>query len=105
MDKPEVIISAAIWFKDGKQYDNPHNPVNIDSGYVLMGIRHGFIFADNAIIFGRDKNERLEHPVQGFMTNKRRFVDRKEAFQIATDQNQIIEMIGDQKELYSENLY
>jgi len=105
MIKEERVIIAAIYFRDGKQYDNPHQPINIDSGYVLCGLRHGFIFADNAIIFGKDKNERLEHPIQGFMTNHRRFVDRKEAFQIATKMNQIVEMIGEQTELYSENLY
>lgn len=42
----------------------------------------------------------------GFLTNKGQFVNRKEAFIIAKEQNQIIRpSVYDTKELYSENLY
>jgi hypothetical protein len=46
---------------------------------------------------------------QGFMTNKRRFVDRQEAWVIANRENQIIKLVGgnnvDGGTLFSENLY
>ena len=42
--------------------------------------------------------------VQGFITNKGRFVDRKEAFQIALAAGQIGEDAGVNKELFSEVL-
>ena len=49
---------------------------------------------------------------QGFITNKRRYVDRNEAMEIAIKNNQIIKLVGSQTledlhthELFSENLY
>lgn len=44
---------------------------------------------------------------QGFITNRKRYVDRKEAFKIATEQGQIIRAVGGNglERLYSENLY
>lgn len=105
MEKKEVIVSAAIWFRDGKQYEDPFQPVNIDSGYVLYGLRHGFIYAQNSLVFGRLKEERMERAIEGFITNKRMFLNRVDAFKMAQENNQIIEMIGEQTELYSENLY
>ena len=49
---------------------------------------------------------------QGFITNKRRYVDRDEAMQIAIKNNQIKQLVGSQtlenlhtQELFSENLY
>lgn len=43
--------------------------------------------------------------IQGFITNKGRFVNRKEAFKIALDAGQIDESAGVGGELFSEDLY
>lgn len=43
--------------------------------------------------------------IQGFITNKGRFVNRKEAFQIALAAGQIDESAGVGGELFSEDLY
>jgi hypothetical protein len=43
--------------------------------------------------------------VQGFMTSTGRFVDRKEAWEIAVASGQIDENRGYNKELFSEDLY
>jgi len=52
------------------------------------------------------RNVEAGNSIQGFLTNKNRFVDRKEALKIAKDMNQIIIKINDRKTLlYSEDLY
>jgi hypothetical protein len=43
--------------------------------------------------------------IQGFVTDEGAFVDRKEAFVIASNANQIIEKHGGKDELYSEDIY
>lgn len=42
---------------------------------------------------------------QGFVTSTRRFVDRREAFEIASAAGQIVKKHGDESQLYSEDLY
>lgn len=73
------------------------------TGKVYPSIRHG----DEVFfkLFGEDR--KAWHLKQGFLTNRKRFVDRKEAFAIATEQNQIIRKSGNpnSKELFSEDLY
>lgn len=79
----EYILCAAIWFDDGKPH--VHQPVNIQSGFVVCGRRHHNCFATLTVI-QEDKAERLElrkKSVQGFITSTDRFVDRKEAGSIA----------------------
>ena len=50
-----------------------------------------------------------ETEIQGFLTNKHRFVDRYEAWKIAVEQNQIVRRCGGDTvnggKLFSENLY
>lgn len=52
-------------------------------------------------------NDFRQTEVQGFVTNKGRFVDRHEAFDIAEKRNQIIHECGSEhtRRLYSENIY
>ena len=104
----EYILCAAIWFDDGRIH--AHQPINIDKGIVYMGLRHCNCFAS----IGGLVKERLEAGIhekeQGFLTSLNRFVNRREAAEIALSQGQF----KDNKEkeevtrshyLYSENLY
>jgi hypothetical protein len=103
--KPEYIICAAIHFNDGKTY--PHQPDNIKSGIVICGRRHhncfttAFVLNEGKKIIEQctDVNGRS---VQGFLTSKNRFVDRKEAAQIAIERGQITRKA---EILFSEDLY
>lgn len=102
MTDREYILCAAVWFKDGKKYE--HQPINIDTGIVVCGQRHhNCLFTAwslrkslTALSEARGKN------LQGFLTSKNRFVDRKEAGRIAFYANQIKEQTDC---LFSEDLY
>lgn len=81
------------------------------NGTIICAYRHGDCYRilrnlDNSILEenepGRDK--------QGFLTSYNRFVDRKEAWKIAKENNQIVFGLeasenGDDSILISENLY
>ena len=97
--KNEYIICSAIWFQDGNM-GHPHQPKNIETGYVICGRRHHNCFSVYMMIEGlRTKNQ---SSIQGFLTNYDRFVDRKEAAEIAF----VAEQIQEQKDvLYSEDIY
>lgn len=75
-------------------------------GLIVMCVRHGCDIFFNVVdkIYSPDKSY-LDWE-QGFITNKKRFVDRKEAWVIAEKQGQIIRdhtvCVGT---LYSEHLY
>jgi hypothetical protein len=91
----EFIICAAI--KHG------------DTGKIYYGHRHNHCLeASNGELswkLNRQEICKIER-IQGFITSKNRFVDRKEALIIALENNQIIdkkEIRG--TELYSEDLY
>jgi hypothetical protein len=108
----ERIYCAAIWYKDF----NPkfslglRNPENITEGVVILGHRHGDIIKNFGNLTGlrtvtNGENSCGEY-VQGFLTNKNRFVDRKEAADIAVQANQIIDLGRfNQNHLYSEDIY
>jgi hypothetical protein len=113
-NKPEMekILCAAIWYDDGKKYH--FQPVNINSGIVVSGLRHphckvilmAWLYPDwqNDTLQENIKNEVNRKEVQGFITSKQRFVDRREALTIAILAQQITEAkYGNQ--LYSEDLY
>jgi len=96
--KPEYIICAAIHVDDGLKHQ--HQPKNIKTGIVLCGRRHhNIIYNFNALVFGKLKSKDEN---QGFLTSKDRFVDRKEAGEIAFAAKQIPEPT---KCLFSEDLY
>lgn len=100
---PELIVCSAIKF----EVKIPIRDYKGQKGFewVLPMVRH----------YSPDAHETLDmisgyyierKNVQGFITNKGRFVDRKEALEIAKANNQIIRDIGyEPKELYSEMLY
>lgn len=77
-------------------------------GVVVCCIRH-FDDVAFAVFALYEKPIDWKYSEQGFVTNKGRFVDRKEAWRIATRNGQIVRRVGgDEKDggtLYSENLY
>lgn len=89
-EKSERIICAAIWYNDGIK--RSHLPRNIDSGIVAAGWRHHNCFTILWTLYpDRDYISCDQKTIQGFLTSKGNFVDRKEAFIIAKEQGQIIE--------------
>ena len=96
--KQEYILCSAIWYQDGEIY--VHQPKNIEMGFVICGRRHHNIVntIGQKFYFRTAENSH----VQGFLTNLDRFVDRKEAAQIAFNYGQIPAL---KKELFSEDLY
>lgn len=110
MQLTEKILCSAIWFNDGTKH--PHQPRNIEEGFVVCGRRHHNCYALVQSIgkaLGYDKTlivkkgislERRE--IQGFLTDKDRFVDREEASAIALESGQINKALS---KLYSEDIW
>lgn len=92
---PELIVCAAVKFFN---ICDPSIEINVPS------VRHFDPFTHAILeLFSYDEWNQKE---QGFLTNKMRFVSRKEALEIAKANNQIRCDIGyEPKELYSEMLY
>lgn len=100
MSNKERILCAAIWYKDGKKH--PAQPKNIKTGYVWCGRRHHNIINLRSSLTG--EVTRRETSIQGFITDKDRFVDRCEGNVIAISAGQVFGNVeGD--ELISEDLY
>ncbi len=100
----ERILCAAIWYKKVEPRAS-HRPINTPGGIVLCGFRHGDVISQVLPLTGKRQFELGEH-VQGFLTNKNRFVDREEAWGIAEKQGQIFRKnVGGEGKLYSEHLY
>lgn len=78
-------------------------PYNIKEGIVLCGWRHSCIIAQMNVVSGLKQHQTTE--VQGFLTNKNRFVDRTEALAIAKAAKQVNESKIYSKRLFSEDLY
>jgi hypothetical protein len=106
----EKIYCSAIWYKDFNPKFLLRNPENITEGVVILGHRHGDIIKNFNNLTGlrtvtNGENSCGEY-VQGFLTNKNRFVDREEAADIAIKANQIIDLGRfNSKYLYSEDIY
>jgi len=109
----EIILCSAIWYKDLPRSitERGFHPVNTDHGIVICGLRHGNCIAIlkelagiRSVKLGPDS---VGDYVQGYLTNKNRFVDRKEAYVIASENDQIINDLKpiSTKVLYSEDLY
>ena len=90
-----------LWYKESHHPDYSEGHASTYAVYRLRPIIAKY--GKNIPSFKRNTE------VQGFLTNKHRFVDRKEAWKIAVEQNQIIRRCGnDTKDggtLWSENLY
>jgi hypothetical protein len=105
----EYILCAAIWYKDlpMKRPEVLENrgfrPYNVDRGVVVSGWRHGNCIYQMVAITGlRSIPAEAGEEIQGFLTSKNRFVDRKEAGEIAFANGQTDEL---KTTLYSEDLY
>lgn len=90
--KKEFIICAASYYDDKKKHSV--TPINIITGFVVCGRRHkncyeifkqitSYSTSQDAIILEATEKK-------GFLTNTNRFVDRKEAYTIAFNADQII---------------
>jgi len=116
MEFKEHILCAAIWINDGIIHDA--QPDNIDIGYTICGRRHHNCYQTITDLKG-DCNTYLKtlnlldddyRKHQGFMTSHDRFVDRKEGWKIAVENNQVVIGLaasdnGEESILISENLY
>ena len=92
----EQILCAAVHLQTGKEIE--HQPKNISSGIVVCGLRH----CNCLLIAWQLDPEKKAKRVQGFLTNKNRFVERVEGAEIAFKAKQISEI---KKRLFSEDLY
>jgi len=100
----EKIICAAIWYKD--LADAIYRPINIDKGVVVCGHRHlHCIHILVALIGKRSVAPEVGEYVQGFLTDKNRFVDREEGAKIALAAEQVDKLNFNKSRLYSEDLY
>lgn len=103
----EKIICAAVWYKEmDLKKDLPahsRNPINCEEGIVFCGHRHGQCIFSMVALTGLRQCEAGEE-IQGFLTNKNRFVNRIEAAEIAITSQQITKTNWG-NELYSEDLY
>jgi hypothetical protein len=104
----ERIYSAAIWYMDLDLPTVKYRPENITKGVVIEGHRHADIIRTLLNLTGLRTVENGENAagtsIQGFVTNKNRFVNRVEGKVIAKNANQLIEETGF-NELYSEDIY
>ena len=105
----EYILCAAVWYLElpmvkGDILNNRgFRPYNVDKGIVFSGWRHGNCIYQMVAVTGLRSCPSESGPeVQGFLTNKNRFVDREEAAQIAFDAGQTETLL---KRLFSEDLY
>lgn len=103
----ETIICAAIWWINYPVITNINSarPINCNTGIVFCGHRHHNCLHLMCSITGKNDYE-MGKSIQGFLTNKNRFVDRIEGLTIALNANQILD-ISDIRgnRLHSEDLY
>jgi hypothetical protein len=106
----EYIICAAIWYKDlpllrpDVLESRGYSPYNIDRGIVFCGWRHHNCLYQMVAITGLMQHEAGEE-IQGFLTSKNIFVDRKEARKIAYAAGQLGSNEEEKGNLYSEDIY
>jgi hypothetical protein len=99
----ERIICAAIHYKDAPT--PTHTVTNVSQGLILCGMRHPDIIGQCSSLTGKRTSEMGPYE-QGFLTTNKRFVDREEAFKIALEAGQILDLTKTRGEkLYSEDLY
>lgn len=106
VDIPErVVCSVCQVFVDKRDGTNEDGSEII---HTVYGLRHYDPFMRKQITeLEKQYNYALLDWEQGFLTNKGRFVDRKEAMKIAKAQNQVIRLSGSPNSdiLFSEDLY
>jgi hypothetical protein len=110
MQEQEYIACSAIWYKE-LELKKPDvlkprgfSPYNVDKGIVFSGWRHGNCMYQMVAIYALRDFEAGES-IQGFLTSKNRFVDRKEGAKIALACKQIKKLQFSKTDLYSEDIY
>ncbi len=99
----ERILCASIWINDGVKYT--HQPINIATGFVLCGWRHGCIFEQIEGLLHDITNKPSDSiQTQGFITSENRFLNRVQARKFVLETGQL-ESTEFSDELYSEDLY
>jgi len=104
----EKIICSAVWFKDlslkKEDWDiGLMRPINCDKGIVFCGHRHHQCIYQMVAMTGLRQCE-VGEDIQGFLTNKNRFVDRFEGAKIFLNESPYNKLNFGNK-LYSEDLY
>ena len=94
----EKVLCAAIHFDDGDFHY--HQPINISTGFILAGYRHGSILGAAHAVGCKVP---FKNQTQGFLTNKNRFLNRLEALILVRTTGQCTPEF--ENELYSEDLY
>lgn len=95
MELPERIVCAANKYGED----------------IVLGLRHNDEFmragVNRLFLLDSEKAKFFSREAQGFLTNRKRWVTREEAFQIAARQEQIIRKTGYEGNttLYSEDVY
>lgn len=97
----ERIICSAIWYKD---LPTPRIRTDRKKGMVFCGLRHPHCLHQMVAMTGKRQSEAGEE-IQGFLTNKNRFVNRIEGAKIALKSGQIKKLEYSSTWLYSEDLY
>lgn len=98
-EKKERIQGAAIWLKNAPTPGAQHFQVH--QGLVVVGVNHAQVISTIFNLSGKKLKDFSYE--QGFVTSKKRFVDRKQALKIAWAARQVEPtQVGD--ELYSEDL-
>lgn len=107
----ERVLCAAIWYLDLPT--QTFKAINQDKGLIICGHRHSHCI-DIVKNLAQLRTVKISpdgvgETIQGFLTNTNRFVDRKEALEIAIKQHQLYNKSGAEIEimtqLYSEDLY
>ncbi len=90
----EYIVCAANWYNDEKVHGN--QPINVDIGFVLLGLGHANCVASFAVLYQfpytPEALDVMRTCKEGFITSRRRWVDRVEAGQLAINCGQIEKM-------------
>lgn len=105
MERPEYLMCAAIWFDTGKTPQDPRVlPRNKKDGFLICGRRHHNCYGTLFSLLGHIGAREVEHKgVEGFLTSRDRFLDRKEAQEFGTETGQVTSIIG--STLTSEDLW
>lgn len=96
----EQVICSAIWFTEIERAS--HRPINTPGGVVVCGHRHGHCISQILPLTG-ERMYKLGDHIQGFLTNKNRFVDRVEGGKIWMENGGKLEY--SKTLLYSEDIY
>jgi hypothetical protein len=94
-DKPEYILCAALYVNDGKFHEDSVS--NKETGYLICGYRHSHCFASARASMSKSCDHSLERKENvGFLTSKNRFVSRRDAYDIAKREGQLLHNMHDE---------